>query len=107
MARESTLGATAKEIRGGKLALIKPVTTSTLGRCVEMIRWIPVTRDGDPPDHLHAAAQRRCRDGLDQGQLPAPYLLRRRAKRRLARHPGSAGCGEAAAPSRHALPVAG
>jgi len=42
--RESTDEATAKAIRAGKLALIRPVMMSTLGRCVLMIRWIPVAR---------------------------------------------------------------
>ena len=36
--RESTLLATRKEIRAGKLALIKPVITSTDGRCVAKIK---------------------------------------------------------------------
>src|SRR6266436_1223670 len=35
--RESTLLATRKEIRAGKFALINPVMTSTLGRCVDVI----------------------------------------------------------------------
>src|SRR5919198_559288 len=42
--RESTLDATWKAIRVGKLALMRPVTTSTDGRCVAMIRWIPTAR---------------------------------------------------------------
>jgi hypothetical protein len=36
--RESTLLATRKEMRAGKLALIKPVMTSTEGRCVARIK---------------------------------------------------------------------
>ena len=31
-------------IREGMLALIRPVTTSTLGRCVATTRWIPTAR---------------------------------------------------------------
>ena len=44
MTRESMLELTAKAMRAGKLALIKPVTTSTLGRCVASTRWMPVAR---------------------------------------------------------------
>ncbi len=44
MTRLSTEEATAKAMRAGKLALMIPVTTSTDGRCVAMIRWIPVAR---------------------------------------------------------------
>ena len=44
MTRESTAEATLKAMRAGKLALIRPVTTSTLGRWVAMIRWMPVAR---------------------------------------------------------------
>jgi len=36
--RESTDEATANAIRAGKFALISPVTTSTLGRCVAITR---------------------------------------------------------------------
>ena len=36
--RESTDDATENAMRAGKLALINPVTTSTLGRCVAMIK---------------------------------------------------------------------
>ncbi len=42
--RESTCEVTAKLMRAGKLALIRPVTTSTLGRWVAMTRWMPVAR---------------------------------------------------------------
>ena len=34
----------AKDSRYGTLALIKPVTTSTDGRCVASTRWIPAER---------------------------------------------------------------
>ena len=44
MVRESTLLATRKETRAGKLALISPVITSTEGRCVAKIRWMPTAR---------------------------------------------------------------
>ena len=44
MTRESVDEATANEMRAGKLALIRPVTTSTLGRCVATTRWMPVAR---------------------------------------------------------------
>jgi len=33
-----------KEMRVGKLALIVPVMTSTDGRCVAMMRWMPAAR---------------------------------------------------------------
>ena len=42
--RESTLEATWNAMRVGKLALINPVTTSTDGRCVATIRWMPTAR---------------------------------------------------------------
>ena len=42
--RESTCEDTAKAMRVGKLALIRPVMTSTDGRCVATIRWMPVAR---------------------------------------------------------------
>src|SRR5438034_1893356 len=42
--RESTLDATWKAIRVGKFALMSPVTTSTDGRWVAMIRWMPTAR---------------------------------------------------------------
>ncbi len=44
MVRESTFVATRKEMRAGKLALISPVMTSTDGRCVARIRWMPTAR---------------------------------------------------------------
>ena len=31
-------------MREGRFALISPVTTSTLGRCVATIKWIPLER---------------------------------------------------------------
>jgi hypothetical protein len=42
--RESTRVATRKLIRDGKLALINPVITSTLGRCVASTRCMPTAR---------------------------------------------------------------
>jgi hypothetical protein len=42
--RESILEATRKEIRVGRLALMRPVMTSTDGRCVARMRWIPTAR---------------------------------------------------------------
>ena len=42
--RESTPVATAKAMRDGKFALMRPVTTSTEGRWVLRIMWIPVAR---------------------------------------------------------------
>ena len=42
--RESTFEATWKAMRVGKLALMRPVTTSTDGRWVAMIRWMPTAR---------------------------------------------------------------
>jgi hypothetical protein len=44
MVRLSTRAATRNEMRDGKLALIKPVITSTEGRCVARIRWMPTAR---------------------------------------------------------------
>ena len=44
MVRESTCEDTAKAMRVGKLALIRPVMTSTDGRCVATMRWMPVAR---------------------------------------------------------------
>ena len=42
--RESTLDATWNAMRVGKFALISPVTTSTDGRWVATIRWMPTAR---------------------------------------------------------------
>ena len=42
--RESTRWETRNATRDGKLALIVPVTTSTDGRCVAMIMWMPAAR---------------------------------------------------------------
>ena len=42
--RESTLAETWKAMRVGMLALIKPVITSTDGRCVARIKWMPEAR---------------------------------------------------------------
>ena len=42
--RESTLEATWNAMRVGKLALMRPVTTSTDGRCVATIRCMPTAR---------------------------------------------------------------
>ena len=42
--RLSILLVTWKLMRVGKLALMTPVMTSTEGRCVAMIRWIPAAR---------------------------------------------------------------
>ena len=44
MVRLSILEVTWKEIRVGKLALMVPVMTSTDGRWVAMIRWMPAAR---------------------------------------------------------------
>ena len=42
--RESTRVATRKLMRDGKFALIRPVITSTLGRCVASTRCMPTAR---------------------------------------------------------------
>lgn len=42
--RLSTWEATAKAMREGTFALIRPVMTSTDGRCVAMTRWMPAAR---------------------------------------------------------------
>ena len=44
MVRLSTRAATRNEMREGKLALMRPVSTSTDGRCVARIRWMPTAR---------------------------------------------------------------
>ena len=44
MVRESNWEITLKETRDGKFALITPVSTSTEGRWVAKIRWIPAAR---------------------------------------------------------------
>ena len=44
MVRLSILDVTWKLMRVGKLALMVPVMTSTEGRCVAMIRWMPAAR---------------------------------------------------------------
>ncbi len=44
MVRLSILLVTWKLMRVGRLALITPVMTSTEGRCVAMIRWMPAAR---------------------------------------------------------------
>ena len=42
--RESASEDVANAIRLGTFALMSPVTTSTLGRCVASTRWIPAAR---------------------------------------------------------------
>ena len=42
--RESIFEATRNAIRDGRLALISPVMTSTDGRCVARIKWMPTAR---------------------------------------------------------------
>ena len=44
MTRLSASDETAKAMRLGMLALMTPVMTSTLGRCVASTRWIPTAR---------------------------------------------------------------
>ena len=44
MTRLSVRLDTAKATRAGMLALITPVMTLTLGRCVATIRWMPTAR---------------------------------------------------------------
>ncbi len=44
MVRESAMDETPNAIRDGIFALITPVMTSTDGRCVAMIKWIPAAR---------------------------------------------------------------
>ncbi len=44
MVRLSNLLITWKLMRVGKFALMVPVITSTDGRCVAMITWIPAAR---------------------------------------------------------------
>ena len=44
MVRESTAEEVANAILLGILDLINPVMTSTLGRCVATIKWIPAAR---------------------------------------------------------------
>jgi hypothetical protein len=44
MVRLSTRWLTRKAMRAGKLALIVPVITSTEGRWVARMRWIPTAR---------------------------------------------------------------
>ena len=51
MVRLSILEVTWKEMRVGKLALMVPVMTSTDGRCVAMMTWMPAAR---------AICARRC-----------------------------------------------
>ena len=42
--RESIFDETRNEMRAGRLALMSPVMTSTDGRCVARIRWMPTAR---------------------------------------------------------------
>ena len=42
--RESIFDDTRNEMRDGRFALIRPVMTSTDGRCVARIRWMPTAR---------------------------------------------------------------
>jgi hypothetical protein len=44
MVRESTWEATWKAMREGRLALMTPVMTFTLGRWVATMRWMPTAR---------------------------------------------------------------
>ena len=44
MVRESIFDATWNAMRDGKFALMRPVITSTDGRCVARIRWMPAAR---------------------------------------------------------------
>ena len=45
MVRESMRLAVWNEMRIGRFDLMRPVSTSTLGRCVAMTRWMPTARD--------------------------------------------------------------
>ena len=42
--RESIFDATRNAMRAGRFALMRPVITSTDGRCVARIRWMPTAR---------------------------------------------------------------
>ena len=44
MVRESIFDDTRNEMRAGRLALMSPVITSTDGRCVARIKWMPTAR---------------------------------------------------------------
>ena len=44
MVRESIFEDTRNEMRDGRFALMRPVMTSTDGRCVARIRWMPTAR---------------------------------------------------------------
>ncbi len=63
--RESTCELTANAMRDGTLALINPVMTSTDGRCVATIRWMPVARASWAMPHDRRFDLRRC----DQHQI--------------------------------------
>ena len=59
MIRESNLFATMKAMRDGMLALMRPVITSMVGRCVASTMWMPTAR---------AMAASRAR--VDSSSLP-------------------------------------
>ena len=68
MTRESACELTANAMRDGMLALIRPVMTSTDGRCVATTRWIPVARAELRQTHDRRLDARR-RDQHEVGQL--------------------------------------
>jgi hypothetical protein len=51
---------TLKAMRRGKLALIMPVMTSTLGRCVARMTWMPAARAFCARRAMHASTSLAC-----------------------------------------------
>jgi hypothetical protein len=88
MVRESILDDTWKAIRVGMLALIRPVITSTDGRCVARIRWMPAARafcaTGDQFFHLLAHHHHQVGQLVDDDDDGRQLLQRLRRIRRQA-----------------------
>ena len=92
--RESIFDDTRNEMRAGRFALIRPVMTSTDGRCVARIRWMPTaraicaSRQIDSSTSLlghHHQVGELVDDDDDEGQrLGRLAVLRRRASSAIA-----------------------
>src|SRR6185437_6437391 len=68
MVRESIFEVTWKEMRVGKFALIVPVMTSTDGRCVARMTWMPADRAIDVLAGDHHQVGHLVDDDDDEGQ---------------------------------------
>ncbi len=100
MVRLSILDATLKLMRVGKLALMVPVTMSTDGRCVAMMRWMPAAR-AILRQPLHGRSRSPCRR-----RSSGRRTRRRRRRCRASSRPGpSPAARRSASPVRSSKPV--